>query len=103
MKANIDNLTKQESELLSQAQAVASVVESKGWKDVIYPYLLSMVEWPNPKTYPTIEEMILPYTQAYGEAEAIRKLNQFVDNNLEMMKSLTKKAEGKDVVSSYKI
>jgi hypothetical protein len=103
MKANIDNLTKDESELLSQAQKVAAVVATPGWKEVISPYLLAMVEWPNPKTYGSIDDVLLPYTQAYGEAEAVRKLNQFIDNNLEMMKSLTKKAEGKDAISNFKI
>jgi hypothetical protein len=103
MKANINKLTKEEAELLAQAQQVSATVSTPGWKDILLPYLLSMVEWPNPKSHANIEDMILPYTQAYGEAEAIRKLNQFIDNNLDMMDSLTKKAEGNDVLSSYKI
>lgn len=103
MKAKIDNLTKEESELLSQAQKVAAVVDMPGWHEVILPYLLAMVEWPNPKTYGNIDDVLLPYTQAYGEAEAVRKINQFIDNNIGMMQSLTKKAEGKDVISNFKI
>lgn len=103
MKANIDKLSKEEAELLDQSQKVMAVVEMPGWKEVILPYLLSMVSWPDPKVHGSIEEVILPYTQAYGEAEAVRKLNQFIDNNKEMHKALIKKAEGKDVISSYEI
>lgn len=99
----IDNLTQQESELLAQAQSVAETVSTKGWKEVIGPFLYTMVEWPNPKKYDTINDVLIPYTQAFGEAEAVRKLNQFIDNNLAMKDNLTKKLEGKDVVSSYEI
>lgn len=99
----MDKLTEQEHELLAQARLVAETVETKGWKEVIVPFLLTVAEWPDPKSYSDREEIILPYTEAYGQAEAVRKLHQFVDNQIDMMKNLAKKAEGKDVISGYEI
>lgn len=103
MKADPDKLSKEESELYNQARMVVETVETKGWKEIILPYMLTLPSFPNPKNYTDINNMILPYTQAYGEAEAIRKLNQYIQNNIDMFESLTKKAEGKDVVSNFQI
>lgn len=99
----IDKLTKTEGELLAQARAVAETISTKGWVEVIKPFLMTMTEWPNPKQFDVIDDVILPYTQAYGEAEAVRKLNQFIDSNIDMKKNLEDKLEGKDGVPSFEI
>ena len=96
-------LTESEKELLLQAQEIVSTVETSGWNKYLVPYMVSLIEWPNPKEAKNIDELLLPYTEAYGMAEAIKKINSFIEQNRSMLSDLTKKQKGEDDVPTFAI
>jgi hypothetical protein len=41
---------------------------------------LSLAIYPDPKDYPKFEELMLVYSKAYGKAEIIRQVNEFMNS-----------------------
>lgn len=91
-KRNLEKLSQQEQELLKQAQDICDMAKSNGWLSII-SFIQGSITFPDPKTYLTREEILLPYTEAYGASEIARKLFQFVNSQEGIVKSLTDKLD----------
>jgi hypothetical protein len=101
-KRKLDKLSPQEQELLKQAQAICDMAKSEGWVSVV-SFIQGSISFPDPKSYLSREEIILPYTEAYGASEIVRKLFQFVNSQESIVKSLTDKLDMDQDIPNFKI
>lgn len=56
-------------------------------------YLINLPKFPNPSDYKSNEELMLHYTKAYGMAEAVRLINQFMSQQEEILANLINRNE----------
>lgn len=98
----VDKLTPQERELLKQAQDITEIINSPGWNHIVN-FIQTSIVWPDPKTYSTREEVIVPYTEAYGAADLAKKIVYFVNSQEGVIKSLTDKVDNENELPSYEI
>ena len=75
-----------EQELLNQAGYLLEMMETKGYKEYLVPYLLKVAQdnYPDPKAYEDKSEpqeaLMLAYTRKVGETSAIKKIINFLDS-----------------------
>lgn len=100
MKKKNSNLTPQEQILLKEAEQVIETTNTKGWQ-VIASFIQRSIAWPDPKEYHSREEVILPYSEAFGASELARKIGQYIGQQDKIIKSLLEKDE--EDVKSYAI
>lgn len=56
-------------------------------------YLINLPKFPNPSDYKNNEELMLAYTKAYGMAEAVRLIGQFMNQQEEIVSNLINRNE----------
>jgi hypothetical protein len=56
-------------------------------------YLINLPKFPNPSDFKSNEELMLSYTKAYGMAEAVRLINQFMNQQEEIIANLITRNE----------
>jgi C1A family cysteine protease len=98
----LKKLSSQEQQLLRQAQNICDIVKSPGWLD-ISKFIQESIVWPDPKTYHSREEAIIPYTEAYGAAELAKKIFEFVNSREDVIKSITTKLDDENDLPNYSI
>ena len=98
----LEKLSKEELVLLKQAQDISEILETPGWK-AISLFIQQSIVWPDPKTYHSREEAIIPYTEAYGSAEMAKKLFEFVSSQKSTMESITKKLDEETNVPNWNV
>jgi hypothetical protein len=91
-KKKLDRLTPEEQIILKSAQEICDTLDTKGWL-AIAAFIQNSIVWPNPSEAKNLEEMVLPYTQAYGAAELAKKIGNFVNSQEEILISLTNKLD----------
>ena len=101
-KKTLENLTPTEQILLKDSQNVLDVIKLPGWL-VISKFIQDTITWPNPKDFPTKEEVILPYTEAFGSAELARKLFEFTGSRENIIKTLSEKVDSEDELPNWSI
>ena len=101
-KKTLDKLTTEEQILLRQAQDIMDVIKLPGWKHIA-SFITDSIVWPNPKDYPTKEEVIIPYTEAYGAGELARKIGDFVHSRESIVKTLSEKVDSEDELPNWSI
>ena len=84
------SITPQESAALEEAKCLLDLYHSKAW-GILQAYLLTLPKYPNPTDYPKFEDLMIAYTKAYGAAEAVREINQFMSQQQFEVERLTKK------------
>jgi hypothetical protein len=101
MKVKKDSkLSPQERDILQQAMEIKEVTALPGWSRIVM-FLQGSINFPDPKDFPTREAIIIPYTEAFGSANMVKKLGDFVNSQESVIKSLTEKEE--EDVKSYAI
>lgn len=90
---NKQEYSPQDNQALEQAKYLLEITESPGYLKYLKPYLIQLAQgcFPNPKDYRTKEEMILPYTEAYGTAKATRDIVTFLESQSDIVKNIHKK------------
>lgn len=98
----LEKLSSQERDLLKQAQDICDIIKTPGWTHIVN-FVQQSIVWPDPKTFHSREEVIVPYTESYGAAELARKLGEFVNNQESVIKSLTNKLDEESDAPDYRI
>ena len=88
----LDYLTSQEQEMFQQAQALLDLKQTQGWQ-ILQSYLINLPKFPNPSDYKSNEELMLSYTKAYGMAESVRLINQYMNQQEEILTNLITRNE----------
>jgi hypothetical protein len=101
-KKKESKLTSQEQQVLEQARDILEIIKSPGWL-AIATYIQNNIVFPNPKDFATLDDLLLPYAQAYGGAELAKKIGQFVGSQEDIVKSLTKKIDSENALPNYDI
>jgi hypothetical protein len=101
-KKKLSKLTPQEQQILRQAQEICEILETPGWKAII-SFMQNSIVWPDPKTYHSKEEAILPYTESYGMAEMVKKILEFTNSQEDIIKNLTAKLDEDAELPNYSI
>jgi hypothetical protein len=60
---------------------------------MLQSYLINLPKFPNPSDYKSNEELMLQYTKAYGMAEAVRLINQYMNQQEEILANLINRNE----------
>ena len=95
-------LTKDEKILLEQAREVVDMTATKGF-GYFQTFLVQSIAWPDPTKYEVVDEVILPYTQAFGASQLLEKAKGFIDNQRLTLQNLTKKMEDENEAPDFAI
>ena len=98
----LEKLTPEEQILLRQAQDINETIQSRGWQHIAN-FITNSIVWPDPSVYKSREEVIMPYSEAYGASELARKLGNYVHSQDDVIKSLTAKVDEDNELPNYKI
>ena len=95
-------LTKEDQQALNQASMLVAFQESEVYQHLLKPFLVELLQegWPNPKDYsnkpqPT-ESLLLDYTRKIGEADAIKKVVAYIENQHTVIENLKRKQDTKE-------
>jgi hypothetical protein len=88
----LEKLTQEERNLLRQAQEVSDIIRMPGWL-TITKFIQDSLSFPDPKLYHSREEVIIPYSEAYGKESLAKEIRAFVVSQESIIKSLTEKID----------
>ena len=91
-------LSPEEQESLKQARLVRRMAQTKGFREILRPWLESKIKhsWLDPRKIKSLEDFHYEYVVAWGFSQAADEILKFVDNNQQEAEHLEKKEEGKD-------
>jgi len=66
-------------------------------------YIQGSIIWPDPKESHNREDVILPYTEAYGASELAKKIGNFVNSQESIIKTLSEKVDSENDAPNFAI
>lgn len=93
-------LTKEEEQALEQANQVWALAETKGWREVVLPFLESRAQnsWVDPREVEEPSKFLYRYNIAWAMAKAAQEITDFVNGQVAIAKQLEKKKKGEEDV-----
>jgi hypothetical protein len=101
-KKKESKLSPQEQELLKEARSIVDLIKMPGWQ-YLCMYIQGSVTFPDPKDYHSREEIVIPYSEAYGAADLAKKIGNFVNSQESVIKTLSEKVDSENDAPNYAI
>ena len=89
-------LNKEESQRQEQGYLIKELVNSKGWLEVLKPWLEDRIHnsWVDPRSFESDEKYLYAMKTAWAFAQASEQILAFTTNMIEEAEALTKKEKG---------
>ena len=89
-------LTKEESQAQRQGWQVKEMVDSKGWQEVLLPFLEDKIHnsWVDPRQFKDDKEYAFANKTAWAWAQATQGIIDFIQKTQEESEALTRKEKG---------
>lgn len=100
MKINLKmskvKLTPEEEKAKRQGYLLKEMSETRGWKEVILPWLESQLKnaWLDPREFDSDEKLRYAYSIAWARADAANAVREFVEKMISQAEYLTRKERG---------
>ena len=90
--------SQEDQEQLRQASLLSDLQSHPAWAELVKPYLLNLAQqgYPQPKDYPSKEELILRYCEAVGGTNAVKTFLEMMESQKTVSETIAKKYENKE-------